>query len=72
MSLFERVRNLFMDLSRDEILRSAIQHEQASAHSQEASRRNHTANGRLREATRRLKSSAAFADFESAVKHRDR
>jgi len=72
MNLFERIAKLFpRDIEADDVSRSAAAHEQASTHAAEVSRRNYMANGRLREAARRVKSSS-FADFESAVKHRDR
>jgi hypothetical protein len=54
-----------------DVVRSAIEHKAESSRAIAVSRRNHQANGQLREAVRQIKSSA-FSGLEApAVKHRD-
>ena len=63
--------SLGRDAESFEVVKSAIEHKHASQKAVEVSHRNRQANGRLRDAVRAVRSSA-FADFEAAVKHRDR
>lgn len=50
---------------------SAAEHKAANTYGAEVSQRTHAANGRLRAAVREVRSKA-FADFEAAVRNRDR
>jgi hypothetical protein len=51
----------------EDVLRSAIKHEEASRRATLTALRNHQVNGALRDAVRRVRSTA-FADFEASVK----
>lgn len=75
MGLINRIRGFLHSVIDDgessDVTRMAVRQQQVSTYATKVSKHAIEANGRLRDAARAAKSTAAFSDFERAVKHRD-